>query len=245
MDFSNGATTPASNGQSEATNFANPNVNTNGNEGNSGDNAVVLELNGRKFTREDLIRKLTSADEFIETLKKERQEDRALLEQVNAKLSESVNAAELLNKLKQGEVQPETQAQQPAPVDPDAITAAVLSKLTEKQVQQQRDANWDNVTSQLTSIYGDKTNVKVAEVAKENNLTLAEAAELARNKPNLFLKLFPELSAKPKSGGLLDGSRNTQSFVKQPKGPSGFTAARTTKDSVSVYLKRLQELSGQ
>lgn len=253
-DFTNGSTSQSNSGEGKTDFTGNVNNQPNGNT-NEQDNAVVFEFEGRKFTHADLVKKLKSADDFIETLKQERQQDRALLEQVNQKLSEQVNAQELLKQIKEsgntgateGQVQKEIDKQAAAnpEVSADAIAAKVLAQLESKRELDKHAQNWEDVTSKLTAVFGDKTNAKVAEVAKENNLTLQEAADIARKNPTLFLKLFPEMSTKPIKGALFEGSRNTQSFVKQPNKPSGFSSAKNTREQVNVYLNRLNELSGR
>lgn len=251
-DFTNGSTgQSAGDGKTDFTGNVNNQPNGNPNEQ---DPAVVFEFEGRKFTRDDLVKKLKSADEFIETLKSERQQDRALLEEVNQKLAAQVNAAELLAKIKQSGNNTATQddvqnkinaeAAKNPDVSAEAIAAKVLATLEQRQSIEKQNKNWDDVTSKLTSVFGDKTNAKVAAVAAENNLSLAEAANLARQNPTLFLKLFPELNQKEIRSAFSSGSQNTQSFVKKPGEPSGYAAARTTKDQVNVYLKRLNEVSG-
>lgn len=243
-DFTNGSTNPASNGSSEdKTNFTGQTVKPEGNNNPSQDSGVVLEFNGRKFTKEDLIKKITSADDFIDTLKKEREEDRALLNQVQETLKEQITAKELLNKVKTAGEQ-----QQPAAaVDPSEITKQVLAQLESNKAATQQEQNWAEVTSTLTAAFGDKTNEKVKAVAAENGLSIEEAARLARTNPKVFLKLFPALDKKPMGNNLVGGNSGNILGNKAPADTpkaTGFTKARSTKESVSIYLKRFQELSG-
>jgi len=247
-DFTNGATTPSNAKPEDKTDFSNGNqVKPEENNNKQDDPSVVLEFNGRKFTKEDLITKLSSADSFIETLKQERAQDRALLEEVNKKLAEQVSARELLNQVNSGK-----DKDTPAPtqtVDPEAITKQVLAQLQNQQTAKQQEQNWSEVTAKLTATFGDKTNAKVQQVAKENDMSVEEAAQLAKTKPKMFLKLFPELNGSaPKGSALLQGNSQRDIFG-QPKNTesksSGYSATRTTRDSVSVYLKRLNELSGK
>lgn len=243
-DFTNGSTNPASNTANEdSTNFTGQTVKPEGSTNPNQDNGVVLEFNGRKFTKEDLIKKLSSADDFIETLKKEREEDRALLNQVQDALKEQVTAKELLNQIKAGGDQKPTTA-----VDPKDIAAQVMAQLATQQAATKQEANWAEVTTQLTAAFGDKTNAKVKAVAEENGLSIEEAARMARTNPKVFLKLFPELSNKgPMGNNLVSGNSGNVLGNKAPKEApknTGFTKANTTKERVNIYLKRIQELSG-
>ena len=184
------------------------------------DTSVLLEHNGRTFTKQDLIKKLESADTFIETLKAERQQDRQLLEQAASKLQETLSAAELLNQVKAAN-QPTGEAAAPA-INQEEIVARVREQLTQEKVVEKQEQNWNDVTAKL-----------------------AEA--LARSKPPLFLKLFPELAANKAKPSALHSSTSKSSFVAtetaQPAAKTGFSAAKNTKDSVSIYLQRLNELS--
>ena len=209
------------------------------------DTSVLLEYNGRTFTKQDLIKKLESADTFIETLKAERQQDRQLLEQAASKLQETLSAAELLNQVKAAN-QPTGEAAAPA-INQEEIVARVREQLTQEKVVEKQEQNWNDVTAKLAEVYKDKVNEKVAAIAKDNDLTLDEAASLARTKPALFLKLFPELAANKAKPSALHSSTSKSSFVAtetaQPAAKTGFSAAKNTKDSVSIYLQRLNELS--
>lgn len=209
---------------------------------------VVLEYGGRKFTKDDLVKKLAHADEHIQRLTTERSEDKALMEEVRNALKKQVDVAEVLKQIK-GQANPNPDPSQPNP-DPkqvqaptaDEIAQQVLGKLQEGETVKQREANWSHVTSVLTKAYGDAVNQKVKAAADEAGLTLAEAAELAKSKPKAFLKLFPDVATKPQPSAVRGGDVNTQSFQQAPKGNSGYAKAGSTKQAVSIYLNRLKEL---
>lgn len=209
---------------------------------------VVLEYGGRKFTKDDLIKKLTHADEHIQRLTNERSEDKALMEEVRNALKKQVDVAEVLKQIKGQGANPDPTQQPPAnqpaaAPTADEIAAKVLGTLKEGEAAQQREANWRSVTETLTKAYGDATNQKVAQAAAEAGLTLAEAAELAKSKPKAFLKLFPDIApAKPQHSAVAPGVVNTQSFQQAPRGNSGYAKAGSTKQAVSIYLNRLKEL---
>lgn len=215
---------------------------------NPDDNAVVFEHGGRKFTKADLAKKLDNADAHIQRLTQERASDRKLLDEVNATLAKQVNAAELLKQIKEGNVQapanPNPPASEAAPaVTADAVAAQVMAKLKEGQDAQQRDANFQEVTAALTNAFGDATNAKVAAMAAEAGMTIPEAVEMAKSKPKVFLKMFPELVTKAQPTATSRGTVNTQSFQTAPKGPSGYTkVSGDTRKSIEIYQARLKEL---
>lgn len=213
---------------------------------NNQDEGVVLEWNGRKFTKDDLVRKLESADGFIETLKQERQEDRQLLNEVQETLKKQLTAQELLAQVKAQAANPEPKQDGQPVVDANAIAAQVLAKLQGDQAKAKEDENWQGVVAKLSESYGDKVNEKVKAVADANDLTLQEAAQLARTKPALFLKLFPEVSKAPTKPVLHSNGGNRPVTPAAPAGDQAkaFGAARTTRESVSLYLSRLKELTG-
>lgn len=241
------ASDPGSGTAAGATSFQQPGAAPAANSGPE-DTTVVLELNGRKFTKADLIKKIGSADTHIETLKGELAEQRKILGEVNESLKKQVTTAELLKQIKDQQAAPaaDPNAAKPAPQSvptSDDITKQVMDKIEQGRNAAQRDQNWNEVTSALTQAFGDATNQKVSEAAADAGLSLEEAAELARSKPKAFLKLFPDLSSKAKPSALpSSGKVNTQSFQAQQKGPPGFSKATSTKQSVEIYLNRLKEL---
>lgn len=205
------------------------------------DKTVVLEFGGRPFTKADLVKKLTHAETFIESLKTEATEQRKLLAEVNETLKTRLGAAEVLSQLKQTPAAP-TEPAAPSAADPQAIANQVMTAIRQGEAKTQRDANFANVKKTLTLTFGDAVNQKVSQVAAEAGLTLDEAVELAHSKPAVFLRLFPE--AKVKSSALPDADRrNSLSFKEQNRGPSGYTKTRSTKDQTQIYLDRLKAMS--
>lgn len=210
------------------------------------DNTVVLELGGRKFTKADLVTKITSADEHIARLTTERQEDRALLAQVNDKLGKMVGSEEVLRAIREGK--------QPDPVKPNQDSAkvptvaevaeAVKAGLKAEQTAAQQEANWASVTTTLTGVFGDKVDAKVKEVAAEVGMTHKEAVEMARTRPQAFLRLFPDLkAAKPVTPAILPGNVNSQAHLSKVKSSaSGFAKAGSERERTTIYLDRLRQL---
>lgn len=203
-----------------------------------------LEYNGKQLSKEDVLKKLESADGFIETLKTERQEDRSRLDKLEEALANASKTDDILNALNGGS---EPAKPDPAPAAPAAdqgvdLEALLDQKLAAREAAKKAEANWTEVTTALGNAFGDSTNTKVAEVAEENGFTLKEAQEFARSKPKAFLKLFGDI--KPASSTpLAQGQRRSAPQAPAaPNAPTGYGKARTDKERISVYQQKLSQL---
>jgi len=211
--------------------------------GANGADQGVIEYNGRKLTQEEVLKKLAHADSHIETLTAERQADRTRLEQLEEQVGRASKVEDVLKALAGGEGEPDPNEpaqpaqQQPQEVDLDSKLDELLNK---REAAKREESNWNEVTGKLASVFGSKTNEKVAEVAAENDMTLEEAQAFARSKPKAFLKLFGNLEGRA-STPLTPGSRNTNAFQPAPSAPSGYMDARTTKDQVAIYRQKLAQ----
>lgn len=214
----------------------------------SGDNQVLLEIEGRRYTKADLVKKITSADTHIERLTAERAEDRKLLQETAELLKKQVTGAELLRQAQANNQPADPPAAQPSPqAPPVGMSAAEVAEHVRKELAQaelvkQRNENWQLVTTRLTAAYGDAVNARVAEVAKDNGLTVEEIAEMIRSRPKVALKLFPGVAVEGKASPIPGSTVNSQAFNRGPKGPSGITKAAGTKAAISIYRQRLEEL---
>lgn len=213
------------------------------------DNSVVLEYNGRGFTKADLVKKLSHGDHHIETLVNELKEQRGLLDDVGKTLKEQVDAREILEQMRNGEAdrqEPRTQSQpkedEPTPVSAEQIRKEVLESLKAEKDEVIQKGNWKSVTEQLTERFGDSVNQKVQEVADEFGMSIVEAADMAKKRPKAFLRLFPEAQGEKRPSIPERGRVNTQA-LKEPaaRGSSGLFKAKSSKEQVSIYLQRLRE----
>lgn len=217
--------------------------NPNSNPASSG---VVVEIEGRKYTLSDLVTKVQHQDRHIVTLEDERKKDRKALDDAAEQLKKAVTAAELLNKA----AGVTTTTTVVAPSEPaaavssvDDVAAHAVRLIDQRTEKQRQDSNWADVTAKLTKAYGAATDAQVDKVAQENGLTKKEAVDMARTKPQLFLRLFPELNKGPRGASTFNSDVNAQSFGGAPvKKPSGYTKARNTKQQIDVYSQRLDEL---
>lgn len=249
------APTGENGGAAQPTSFAAPGVAAAA-AGAPDDKTVVFEHGGRKFTAADLAKKIDSADGFIDTLKQESAQTRALLEKANEALGKTVGAAELLAQLRATGALPAVAAPaavaaaavaEPAKaVTAEEVAALVLKQQSATAQATQADANWQTVTTTLTTAFGTKTDGIVAKRAAENGLTLEAAAALAKSAPKAFLALFPELKAAPPASPLTRSSVNSQAFAADVSAAtaksSGYATAKGQKAQTATYLNRLTEL---
>lgn len=212
------------------------------------DTTVVLEVGGRKFTKTDLIKKITNADGHIERLEGKLDEQNKLLEQALPILKQQVNAAEILNKVREGQQAQSSQQASTEAGDTQGLTLeAVLKELDARDAKKAsvaaQDANWKEVTQTLTKAFGDATNQKVTKACEEAGITLAQAEALAKNSPKVFLRLFPDLKPVAQPSAMPQSGKVNTFAVKAPEvKTTGFFKAASTKESVSIYLNRLKEL---
>lgn len=233
-------------GTPDATTFVAPGVAPTVVDTSAEDKTVLLELNGRKFTKADLVAKIVSGDQFIETLKAESKTQRELLEKATDALTKSVSAAEVLKAVQNPPATVAIPTNATSPIAPTAaeIIAEVERLQLVKQSAAQQDTNWKETTTTLTKVFGDKVDVKVDEVCARNGLTRQAAIVLAKSTPKVFLALFPEISApSPKTIDFGNRSVNTQAQTGDTsRKASGILTAKSSKDHVAVYKRRLAEL---
>lgn len=226
------------------------NQNQSDNEGNQ-DSGDFLEIDGRKYTKDDVVKKIVNADSFIETLKRERAEDRERLRKMEEQLQKASNVEKLLE---EAQKRTESNPEQGQSIDPQEI-ARMAAELARQSLDQERrkaqlKQNWETVTETLTRTYGrEEVNNRVRKIAKENDMTLQEARELAESRPKVFLAMFPEVKTKsappPKIGtsgiGLNTMSQETSKSSNDPKAAAlkAWREAKGTKERAELYAKYL------
>ncbi len=200
----------------------------------------VIEYGGRKLTQAEVLKKLEHADQFIEQLKVERAEDRALLNQATEGLKRAVSAQELLKA-------PAVAA--PASVAATAVDiAAEVDKVVSAREQRAaEEQNWKAAQEAMTKAFGDKADEKAKALASDAGLSFDELVALARTKPKAFNRLFPELAAVSSTAAKAVpsfGVVNTQGVKEGPKATSGFWQAKSSREQTAIYLAKLKQLSG-
>lgn len=129
-----------------------------------------------------------------------------------------------INELKLGEKGTQAEKDTIPSFDPEELlkkTDELVSKrLQEKDQQTAVQKNWDMVSTELTERYGAEVDSVVAQVAKDNDITVEEAIALAKNKPRIFLNMFPKTEK--------------ASPIRTTQGSVNTSAVRSTKQTVKL-----------
>lgn len=203
---------------------------------------VVLEIGGRKYTREELEKKVLNADDHISKIEQEN-------ETLRQKAERGERIDDLLDTLKQkgGGEQDSTKEQQVTDTQnanpnltPEQVEELVNKQIAEREASAQAQANFNKVTEEVTNRFGGEVDQVISKVAEDNGFTMEEAKQFAQRHPQAFLKLVP-----PKPEGSTpsptEGNTNTQALGQQPapKPGEGFWSATTDKNRVDAYLARI------
>ena len=158
-----------------------------------------LQVGERVFkTPEDAIKHIDSAQQHIQKLEKDWESATALVERQDQLLEKAARVDELMSAVEQNSSRNTEGTTQ---LSKEEVIAEAITAFEQRQqvatIQEQQAQNWNTVTGTLTKLYGDKTDEVVQKVAGENDMTLEEAAELAKTKPKVFLKMFDSPSSMP------------------------------------------------
>ena len=183
-----------------------------------------------------LQKRFEDSQNFIEQLKRERQEDRRLIEELQSKPAYSLEQIqELINKSRaegnDNSPDPEVLVKQ--------VTERVNQTLTQKEVAQKEQANFNEVTQVLAAHYGQEIDAKVAEIAGEVGLSVAEVVALSKKNPKAVYKLLG-ISDKARPATPSRTSVNTAGLATPPppRQPS-IMKVKTERERMSLVADRL------
>lgn len=147
---------------------------------------------GKKFSdNETLAKAKYESDSYIKTL--ERQLDEYRKDLIKER-EENTLRAELQSLKDQFSKSPQPSNPTPQPTEkpfnPDEIKSLVSNTVQELESTKRRDANFNLVKDKLTERYGPNFQSSLETQIKALDLTVDEANELAKSKPQLFLKTF-------------------------------------------------------
>lgn len=209
---------------------------------------VVFEHEGRKYTKAELLNGIHQSS-TVAALLEETTQNRALLAELSQSIKSQSTAKDLLQQVNQQNNQP-SPTQAPAnpqeALKPEAIAQEVLKYLKGQQDTVQQEENWKEVTTQLTKTFGDKTNERVKAVAQETGNSVAELQAMAKTKPKMFLKLFPEVGKEkqeviPSSITRFPGGGIRPNGTGTKGNSTGYAKAYTTRDQVAIYHAALEK----
>lgn len=153
------------------------------------------------------------AQDFIATLKQEKAELTAKLQEQAEALARAKGAEEVLAKLDEQRNEP---VATPAPsLNPEDLTTVVESVLSQREVEAQKATNTKSVVNYFAEKYGDKAGEVFYAKAKEAGYTPEEINQVAANKPNSVYKLLDETPSKPQKP--LESSVRTDELLDKPR----------------------------
>lgn len=142
-------------------------------------------------TVEDALAALKHSQEFIETLKTERAQDRESM----AKLQEEMAKVKTLEEFQASLQTPNTQEPSKTPEGDGEGEKVDLDKLLEDKLNartkaDREKANLEKVVSDLTSQFGDKTSEHIEQVAKRLGTTPSALKDIAKTNPTMAMTLL-------------------------------------------------------
>ncbi len=167
-------------------------------------------------TAEDMAKGKYESDNYVKTL--ERQLDEYRKDLIKEREENTLRAE--LEKLKDQIKQPSQQSQStPAPADkpsfnPDEVKSLVSNAVKEIENSKRKETNFKLVQDKLTERFGNNYQPLLEQQIKALDLTIDEANELARTRPQVFLKTFG-LDSPPKQENISSPPRtsmNTTQF---------------------------------
>lgn len=221
------------------------------------DNRTGVDTEGRPSVDEQLSKlnkRLSDKDEFIETLKSERRQDRERLEQMEAmmrkledKLGKETSIAEVINGMKN---QPNQQSEKTSQIDLDKLVerakTEALTAVEQKQLESTYQNNFSECARLVQQVYGaDKVDSKIREIARDNDLTFEDAVEMAKTKPKAFRRLFVPEGTKANDSAPLNGSVQAAAFKgnQQSKPTKLYRDINSEKARMQLVQEKFRELT--
>jgi len=190
---------------------------------------------------------LSHSQQFIETLKQEKQSIEEKLREAQVEIEKRKSVEEVVDKLTQpNQEAPKTEVVDQTPNDglsEEKILNLVKSALQEQNTVAQKEQNLKTVVSKLSETYGTKAPEAVQKVATEIGSTTEELQELAKSNPNLVLRLFSDVkveSVKPTQPSSIQIT-TTDETTAIPKPNKNFLTGGASSSEVVDYWKQLKE----
>lgn len=181
---------------------------------------------------------LAHAQQFIETLKSEKQELEQKYTQTASELQKRASVEEVVERLT-GRPNTTTLKEDPpteSALDEDKIKQLVLSALNEQSQQTSAQQNLNKVSEALTQAYGDKAKEMVKKRAEELGTTPVDLQELSKTKPNLVLSLFQDVKVQNTNPSISTQytPRITTQTLEPPKPSRSLMRGATNKEVVEA-----------
>lgn len=140
---------------------------------------------------------LIASQQFIETLKSEKQQLLQEKERLRIENEEMASVNDLINRLNPPAEPPNTTVTAVNKgLSEDDIAKLLEQKLAQRDQEKVRDQNLSLVIGQLSKVYGDQAGAHIQKRAQELNTTTDSLRELARANPQMALELLAVKSVK-------------------------------------------------
>lgn len=124
------------------------------------------------------------------------------------------------------------------------VVQQVTSNMTNKEREAQRLANFNTVFAEASTSYGEKVKEKVADIAKSLQMTVADADELAKTKPQAFRQLFlPKRGGTSSSTPPVQGDVRTAAMNGAPDDKPFSAKNKSSKEIAGEVQRRLSALA--
>lgn len=224
--------------------FNNQNEPGNNNEpdNNNNDDQGFIEINGRKYSKEDVAKKIEHADKHIQTLESEQEKYRSDMEKMLSQLERLPKLEQALEQALQsgeGERKPD--------IDPEELVnrakQETVSELERQNQEREYQSNIQKVSQRLQQEFGENPDEEVFKRAAEVGYSREEAFELAGRKPNAFFRMIgldPAPSRKSDPAPTTSSVRTpgTNSREQSDRLPSMMNES-TTKGRIEAFNQRL------
>lgn len=191
---------------------------------------------------------LTHAQQFISTLKSEKEQLEARLKELEQQASTTASVEEVVKRLTAKDQPKDDDKGTPPAEAPKGLDEAAVAKLVQDVLAKQNAAsvqenNLKQVTSKLAAKYGDKAKDEVAKKASEMGITVERLKQLASESPQLVESAFglqaTQSGPKPTSGSFqTPQSGNTPASLERPT--KSLLTGATAKEQAE-YMKRVRE----
>ena len=215
---------------------------------NADQQAPFLQVGERIFgSKEDVVKKVASADEHIAKLEAERAADRELIEQLKARQSGIEQVLEEMKKPQGASVQSteETPAQTQASVTEDTVRNLLQETLSPqqkeaeaKEVEQVYADNLKQASEAVISYYGSEEAAKQA-VQKMSEATGYDLEKLAKESPKAFQHM---MGIKPSAPSGLKADVNTAAYnLPKQEGPKVVRLGASNADVLAAFKSHAKQ----
>ena len=162
---------------------------------------------------ETALKALKDSQQFIETLKNEKTQTSAELEQARAELARMGNIDDFVKKLNPAATTEEKVETPPATngLSEEKVKQLLQEHLQQRDSQSQQTKNLAEVTQKLSEMYGDKSAEYIKQRAQELGTTVADLKTLSMTNPRLAIAALGAPKTKPAA---------SQSSVNLPHNPA-------------------------